>query len=57
MDKIGTLLFGLDPIMAMGVGAVGCGALGWLLGPFAGNAAFSMWYRRLGPDIAVVSGS
>ncbi|MCJ1432003.1 TIM23 complex component [Xylographa pallens] len=53
MDKIGTLLFGLDPIMAMGVGAVGCGALGWLLGPFAGNAAFSMWYRRLGPDIAV----
>ncbi|MCJ1286624.1 TIM23 complex component [Xylographa opegraphella] len=53
MDKLGTLLFGLDPIMAMGVGAVGCGALGWLLGPFAGNAAFSMWYRRLGPDIAV----
>ncbi|MCJ1377886.1 TIM23 complex component [Xylographa soralifera] len=53
MDKLGTLLFGLDPIMAMGVGAVGCGALGWLLGPFAGNAAFSMWYRRLGPDMAV----
>ncbi|MCJ1322752.1 TIM23 complex component [Xylographa vitiligo] len=53
MDKLGTLLFGLDPIMAMGLGAVGCGALGWLLGPFAGNAAFSMWYRRLGPDMAV----
>jgi len=53
MDKFGTLLFGLDPIMAMGVGAVGCGALGWLLGPFAGNAAFGIWYRRLGPEMAV----
>ena len=55
IDKLGTLLFGLDPIMAMGVGAVGCGALGWLLGPFAGNAAFSIWYRRLGSEMAVVS--
>ncbi|MCJ1402146.1 TIM23 complex component [Xylographa trunciseda] len=54
MDKLGSLLFGLDPIMAMGVGAVGCGALGWLLGPFAGNAAFGIWYRRLGPEMAVV---
>ena len=55
LDKLGNLLFGLDPIMAMGVGAVGCGAVGWLLGPFAGNAAFGIWYRRLGPEIAVVS--
>ncbi|MCJ1393726.1 TIM23 complex component [Xylographa bjoerkii] len=57
MDKLGNLLFGLDPIMAMGAGAVGCGAVGWLLGPFAGNAAFGIWYRRLGPQIAVVSAS
>ncbi|MCJ1474644.1 TIM23 complex component [Lambiella insularis] len=52
LDKLGNILFGLDPIMAMGVGALGCGAVGWLLGPFAGNAAFGIWYRRLGPEIA-----
>lgn len=41
--------------MAMGLSAVGCGAVGWLMGPFAGNAAFGIWYRRLGPEIAGVS--
>ena len=55
LEKLGSLLFGLDPILAVGLSAVGCGALGWLLGPFAGNAAFGLYYRRLGPDIAVVS--
>ena len=54
LDRLGNLLFGLDPIMAMGMGVVACGAAGWLIGPFAGNAAFGLWYRRLGPEIALV---
>ena len=41
--------------MAMGLGVAACGAMGWLIGPFAGNAAFSFWYRRLGREIAEVS--
>ena len=55
LDGLGNLLFGLDPIMAMGLGVAACGAMGWLIGPFAGNAAFSFWYRRLGREIAEVS--
>ena len=56
LEGLGNLLFGLDPIMAMGLGVAACGAMGWLIGPFAGNAAFSFWYRRLGREIAEVSG-
>ena len=55
LDGLGNLLFGLDPIMAMGLGVAACGAMGWLIGPFAGNAVFSFWYRRLGREIAEVS--
>ena len=55
-EKLSGLLFGLDPIMALGLLTLGSGAVGWLLGPFAGNAAFGMAYRRLGGQMAVVSG-
>lgn len=54
LEKLGSILFGIDPIMAMGLSSVGCGALGWLLGPFAGGAVFGLWYRRLAPEIALV---
>jgi len=47
IDKIGNLFFGIDPVIAMGLSTVSCGAVGWLLGPFAGNAAFGLWYRQL----------
>ena len=51
------LPFGLDPIFALGRFTLGCGALGWLLGPFAGNAAFGWYYRGLRKEITMVSGS
>ena len=51
------LPLGLDPVFALGLLTVGCGALGWLLGPFAGNAAFGAYYRGLRREIAAVSTS
>ena len=30
------------------------GSVGWLLGPFLGNAVFGLRYRRLGGEIAEV---
>ena len=54
LEKLGSILFGIDPIMAMGLSSVGCGAVGWLLGPFAGGAVFGLWYRKLAPEIALV---
>jgi import inner membrane translocase subunit TIM23 len=56
IDKIGNLFFGIDPVIAMGLSTVSCGAVGWLLGPFAGNAAFGLWYRQLRTQFVLVCG-
>ena len=47
-------LFGLDPFIVLGLATAGSGALGWLLGPFVGNAVFGMVHRRVGGQIAEV---
>ncbi len=48
-------IFGLDPILILGLSTVGSGGLGWLFGPFIGNAVFRLVHRRVGPQIAEVS--
>lgn len=48
-------VFGLDPFIVLGISVVGSGGVGWLLGPFLGNAVFGLRYRRLGGEIAEVS--
>ena len=48
-------LFGLDPILVLGLMTAGSGGVGWLLGPFVGNAVFGMAHRRVGAQIAEVS--
>ena len=48
-------VFGLDPFIVLGVATLGSGAVGWLLGPFVGNAVFGMRYRRIAGQIAEVS--
>ncbi len=40
----------------LGLVTLGSGAVGWLLGPFVGNAVFGMAHRRVGGQIAEVSG-
>ena len=48
-------VFGLDPFLVLGLITVGSGGVGWLLGPFVGNAVFGMAHRRVGPQVAEVS--
>jgi import inner membrane translocase subunit TIM23 len=48
-------LFGLDPFLILGLATAASGAVGWLLGPFLGNAVFGIVWRRLRLQIAAVS--
>lgn len=45
---------GLDPFLLLGLATAGSGAVGWLLGPFVGNAVFGISHRKLGAQIAAV---
>jgi len=53
-DQLGGL-FGLDPFIVLGLATAGSGAVGWLLGPFVGNAVFGMVHRGIRGQIAEVS--
>lgn len=53
MDQMN--VFGLDPVVVLGLITAGSGGVGWLLGPFLGNAVFGMAHRRVGAQIAEVS--
>lgn len=48
-------LFGLDPFLVLGLATMASGAVGWLLGPFIGNAVFGIVWRRSRGQIAAVS--
>ncbi|MCJ1354042.1 MAG: TIM23 complex component [Icmadophila ericetorum] len=52
IDKLGTQIFGLDPIAVLGLATLACGGVGWLLGPFWGGAVFRWWYRGVGGEMA-----
>lgn len=54
VDKFGNQVFGLDPIVFMGLITVAAGAFGWLAGPSLGNVVFSLVYRRHKRQLAVV---
>lgn len=42
----GQTILGLDPLIVYGVGIVGCGGLGWLLGPLFGQGIWKLIHRR-----------
>jgi import inner membrane translocase subunit TIM23 len=46
--------FGLDPLMVTGFSAIGMMAIGWLVGPFFGNAIFNLRYRSIRSDLEIV---
>ncbi|KAH7062318.1 mitochondrial import protein Pam17-domain-containing protein [Macrophomina phaseolina] len=52
IDSFGAQTFGLDPFVVMGLSMVGCGCVGWLLGPAIGDGVFRLIYRRIGKQIA-----
>ena len=47
-------LFGLDMLTLFGLAIVGCGALGWLLGPAVGGALFRAMNRASMPGMTQV---
>ena len=48
-------MFGIDPFMAMGIICIGFGAVGWLIGPFAGGFLFRLTHRKVARAMEVVS--
>jgi len=47
-------LFGLDMLTLFGLAIVGCGALGWLMGPAVGGILFKATNRRAVPAMVEV---
>ena len=47
-------LFGLDMLTLFGLAIVGCGALGWLIGPAVGGALFKAMNRKAVPAMVEV---
>ena len=54
IESMGAQVMGLDPFVVLGMATMACGATGWLLGPFVGNAAWSMVNRRFTSSFATV---
>ncbi|KAF2185017.1 Pam17-domain-containing protein [Zopfia rhizophila CBS 207.26] len=50
-DSIWAANFGLDPLAVTVLSSVGLMAVGWLVGPFFGNAVFNAYYRRIRGEI------
>lgn len=55
LESLGTQVMGLDPFIVLGLATASCGAAGWLLGPFVGNAVWGLIYRRYRASVAIVS--
>lgn len=55
LDALGGQMFGLDPFVVLGLTTAGFGVVGWLAGPFVGNAVFNAMNRRFKGQIAEVS--
>lgn len=48
-------IFGFDPFLVLGIATAGSAAVGWLMGPFVGNAVFAGVHRSRREDMAMVS--
>ncbi|KAJ1308614.1 hypothetical protein OPQ81_004312 [Rhizoctonia solani] len=46
-----SLIFGVEPIYIYGLATIGCGGLGYLLGPVVGNSLWRMTHRQILPRI------
>lgn len=55
IEDIGVQLTGLDPMFVIGGSLMAVGAVGWLLGPFLGNAFFKVWKSSIAREFAQVS--
>lgn len=55
LESLGAQVMGLDPFVVLGLATAACGAVGWLAGPFLGNAIWRLVYRRYKPAFLMVS--
>lgn len=55
LDSLGTQVMGLDPFVVLGLATVACGAVGWLAGPFLGNAFWGALHRKYKGGVAKAS--
>ncbi|KAN0066989.1 Mitochondrial import protein Pam17 domain containing protein [Elaphomyces granulatus] len=53
LEALGSQVMGLDPFVVLGLATAVCGAAGWLVGPFLGNAFWGLSYRRFKKGVAV----
>lgn len=54
LENLGAQAMGLDPLVVLGLATAACGAVGWLVGPFLGNAIWGLIYRQYKPAVQVV---
>ncbi|KAL4821602.1 hypothetical protein BDW67DRAFT_180288 [Aspergillus spinulosporus] len=45
LESLGAQVMGLDPFVVLGMATAACGAVGWLVGPFLGNAVWGLVNR------------
>lgn len=57
IESFGAQIYGFDTIFVLGLSTLAFGAVGWLVGPFIGNAVFNTWHRKIRNQIAAVSSS
>ena len=55
LEALGAQVMGLDPFVVLGMATAACGAVGWLIGPFVGNAAWGLVNRRYKQAFMIVS--
>ncbi|THC97118.1 hypothetical protein EYZ11_003381 [Aspergillus tanneri] len=53
LEHLGAQVMGLDPFVVLGMATAACGAAGWLVGPFLGNAVWGLVYRRYKPAVTI----
>ncbi|KAL4889979.1 mitochondrial import protein Pam17-domain-containing protein [Aspergillus ambiguus] len=53
LEHLGAQVMGLDPFVVLGMATAACGAVGWLVGPFVGNAVWGLVYRRYKPAVVI----
>ncbi|KAL2868766.1 presequence translocated-associated motor subunit PAM17 [Aspergillus lucknowensis] len=53
LEHLGAQVMGLDPFIVLGLATAACGAVGWLVGPFLGNAVWGLVNRRVKAAVTV----
>ncbi|KAL3476768.1 Presequence translocated-associated motor subunit pam17, mitochondrial [Aspergillus californicus] len=53
LEALGAQVMGLDPFIVLGMATAACGAVGWLVGPFLGNAVWGIVHGKYKTAVSV----